>query len=182
MPKQAIHHLFAIQARAGAIGTRDVGDQLRLDAPDRRQFRNDGQPAQRSGRQGQGSGRQRGLVRGGLGQRLHARRTVGAARLRGQRHAAEQVEQLPADATGQFLLGFRRIAPGRNVFRFVHDRIVVPCRRGTARTCNLDAIGAKTMAGKDSRPGLNLLWLSAGQQAGDEIRQFCVWGAQQGHC
>ena len=66
--EQAPHHLFAAEAGVAAVGGGDIADHLRLDLPDRDQFRQQGQPAQRPRRQGQRAGGDCGASGGAVGQ------------------------------------------------------------------------------------------------------------------
>ncbi len=68
MPKQAPQHLFAAQAGIATVGGGDIADHLRLDLPDCDQFRQQGQPTQRSRRQCQRTGGERGALGGAVGQ------------------------------------------------------------------------------------------------------------------
>ena len=124
MPEQAVQHLLTIEPCIDAKHARQIGNQLRLDAPDCQQLGDQGQPTKRTGWQGQGAGGEGGLVGRDLGQRPRARVGVCTRGFTRRRNLADQIQQLATDALRQFGFGFPRIAAGGNVFGFAgHDRL-----------------------------------------------------------
>jgi len=101
--EQAPQHLLAAQFRVAAVGGGDIADHLRLDLPDRDQFRQHGKPAQRPRRQRQRAGGERGSLRGAVGDAACLGLRLAAGADLAARDVADEVE----DRAGHAAVVFR---------------------------------------------------------------------------
>jgi len=125
VPEQAPQHLLAAQFRMLAVRGGDVTDQLCLDFPDRNQFRQDRQPAERARRQGERAGGHRGALGRAIGQSPRFGLRIAVAVYLAVGNLADEVQDRPRNPVAGFVLGDdgREIGAGRCIVALGHDAL-----------------------------------------------------------